>query len=451
MRASEIIAKKRGTFVTGGDGLRSLARSVELSEGEINSLIEGYVAGEIPDYQMSAWLMAVYFNGMTREETGFLTRAMIHSGATIDLRSLAGLSGPFVDKHSTGGVGDKISLPLAPIAACLGVQVPMMSGRALGHTGGTLDKLESMEGYRVDLSAEEFARGIKRNGFAMMGQTKDIVPADRLLYALRDVTGTVESIPLITASILSKKTAEGAEALAFDVKCGSGAFMKSQADAEALALSLVGAAKTLGLKASALVTRMDTPLGLKVGNFLEIEETLDCLEGRGPSDVMEEVRALACLMATLGGKARDSGDALPMVERALSSGAAMEKFLANVSEQGGDPRALLAERGKRRSPHHAALKAKRSGFVSIDACKLGMAGVHLGVGRAKTTDSVCPDAGFILRSPQGAEVREGDIVMDIYGKDSLSLAAAMPLIESAVAFSDAPPASLPRVIKEISG
>ncbi|MCK9171764.1 MAG: thymidine phosphorylase, partial [Treponema sp.] len=275
MRPTDIILKKRGTFIRSSDGKQNLTGNTVLTEDEIKFLINDYVEGRIPDYQMSSWLMAVYFNGMTFEETGWLTNVMLHSGDVINLSGYekSGLTGPFVDKHSTGGVGDKISLLLAPIAACCGIQVPMMSGRALGHTGGTLDKLESIEGYKVSLTPDTFRSLIAKTGFAMTGQTKEIVPADRLLYALRDVTGTVESVPLITASILSKKVAEGAGAFVFDVKYGSGAFMKSIPDAEMLASFLVKTAATMGKKASALITNMDTPLGWKVGNFLEIEET----------------------------------------------------------------------------------------------------------------------------------------------------------------------------------
>lgn len=300
MRATDIIMKKRGTFVRTKDG-KELKGNTILSAEEIKFIIDGYVNGTIPDYQISAFLMAVYFNGMTFEETGIMTECMLRSGNVIELHGYekSGLTGPFVDKHSTGGVGDKISLPLAPIAAACGIQVPMMSGRALGHTGGTLDKLESIHGYRINLSADEFRKIIAETGFAMTGQTEEIVPADRLLYALRDVTGTVESVPLITSSILSKKIAEGSDALVFDVKCGSGAFMKSLPDAELLASFLVKTAQAMGKNATALITDMSTPLGLKTGNFLEIEETIDCLKGNGPEDVMEETYALAAEMILL--------------------------------------------------------------------------------------------------------------------------------------------------------
>ncbi|HOX33997.1 MAG TPA: thymidine phosphorylase, partial [Spirochaetales bacterium] len=287
MRAVDIIMKKRG--------------GAELAREEIAFVVKGYVDGSIPEYQVSAWLMAVFFRGMSPRETADLTELMLRSGKTMDL---SGIAGPFVDKHSTGGVGDKVSLILAPLVAACGVKVPMMSGRALGHTGGTLDKLESIPGYRTGLSEADFRAFIQADGFAMTGQTAEIVPADKKLYALRDVTATVESIPLITASILSKKVAEGSEALVFDVKSGPGAFMKTVADAEALARSLVSTGTAMGKRIVGVITDMTEPLGRMVGNFLEIEETLDCLEGRGPEDLMEVTMRLSAWMLVAGGKAK---------------------------------------------------------------------------------------------------------------------------------------------------
>ncbi len=427
MRAVDIVMKKRG-------GPKS-PKGDELSREEIEFLVGGYVRGEIPDYQVSAWLMSVFFNGMSFAETGVLTDVMLKSGSVIDL---SGIAGPFVDKHSTGGVGDKISLPLAPIVAATGVRVPMMSGRALGHTGGTLDKLESITGYRTALSVPEFRDIIERCGFAMTGQTKEIVPADRLLYALRDVTGTVESVPLITASILSKKVAEGADALVFDVKCGSGAFMKTLEDAERLAQSLAGTGKAMGKKVVALITRMEEPLGNTVGNFLEIEETMDVLEGAGPRDVTELTLAFGAWMAVLGGKARDVEEGRRLCETAVSSGRAMELFLKNVALQGGDAKKLLADRGKRRSPHRAEFRASRDGVISsIDAFQVGIAGVYLGVGRNRTDEGVCPEAGMILSKHSGDTVKKGDIIMEVFGKDDASLESALGLLERATAISDA--------------
>ncbi len=391
MRAVDIIMKKRGT--------RASNAKNELSAQEIKFFVDGYVSGTISDYQMSAFLMAVYFNGMTFKETGFLTEAMLNSGDRIDFhKNGENAQTIFTDKHSTGGVGDKISLPLAPIVAACGVKDPMMSGRALGHTGGTLDKLESIFGYRVNLSEAEFKAGIDADGFAMMGQTPKIAPADKKMYALRDVTATVESVPLITASILSKKIAEGADALVFDVKCGSGAFMKNQKEAEELATFLVETAKTMGKKASAFITNMDFPLGRTVGNFLEIEETIDCLKGKGPADVMELTYCLGEEMLVLSKNATSQKDARQKMEEAISSGRALERFLSNVKRQGGDVEKLMSEIGKRRSQFKAEFVAQKSGFLSFDAFKIGLAGVNLGVGRNRADEDVFADAGMIFKS-----------------------------------------------------
>lgn len=440
MRAVDIIMKKRG-----GPGN---PRGSELTREEIEFLIGGYVRGEIPDYQASAWLMSVFFNGMTFAETGILTDVMLRSGKTIDL---SGISGPFVDKHSTGGVGDKISLPLAPIVAACGVKVPMMSGRALGHTGGTLDKLESVTGYRTGLSVSEFREYISKTGFAMTGQTKEIVPADRLLYALRDVTATVESVPLITASILSKKVAEGADALVFDVKCGSGAFMKNIADAERLADSLAGTGKAMGKKVVALITNMDEPLGRMVGNFLEIEESMDILEGKGPDDVTDLTLTFGAWMVVLGGKASSFEEGLSLCKKAVSSGDAMGLFMENVKLQGGDQAKLLADRGKRRSAHRAQLHAAGDGYIAgIEAFKTGMAGVYLGVGRNRTDEAVCAEAGMIIHRRKGDAVKKGDLLMDVYGKDAASLEPAISLLEKAVQYSPQKPLPDTLIYKEIT-
>ncbi|ULQ60642.1 thymidine phosphorylase [Brucepastera parasyntrophica] len=440
MRAVDIIVKKRGNPL--------FPHGEELTRSEIEFLINGYVKGEIPDYQISPLLMAIYFNGMSFSETGVLTDVMLNSGSTIDL---SGLYGPFVDKHSTGGVGDKISIPLAPIAAACGLKVPMMSGRALGHTGGTLDKLESITGYRTDLSVSDFRRIIEKTGFAMTGQTKEIVPADRLLYALRDVTGTVESIPLITASILSKKVAEGAEALVFDVKYGSGAFMKSQEDAERLAQSLAGTGHAMGKKIVALITDMNEPLGNTVGNFLEIEESMDVLAGKGPSDVTELTYTFAGWMAVLGGITETVDEGKILAEKAVASGRAMELFMENVQLQGGDTEKLLADKNTRRSSYHHVLTSSQDGFIAgIDAYKLGLAGVHLGVGRNRTDESVDPDAGIIIHFHKGDSIKKGDIIFDIFGKNEESLEPAAVLIEQALTCSDRQPEKTPLIIKEIT-
>jgi pyrimidine-nucleoside phosphorylase len=434
MRAVDIIMRKR----EGG----------ELSREEIAALIGGYVAGTVPDYQVSAWLMAVFFKGMTAPETADLTDVMLRSGSVMDL---SGMTGPFVDKHSTGGVGDKVSLILAPMVAACGVKVPMMSGRALGHTGGTLDKLESIPGYRTGLSEAEFRAFIQKDGFAMTGQTAEIVPADKKLYALRDVTATVESIPLITASILSKKVAEGAEALVFDIKSGPGAFMKTPERAEALAQSLVGAGTAMGKRVVAVITDMTEPLGLKVGNFFEIEEALDCLEDFGPGDLMEVTYRLGAWMLVAGGIAKDTAEGERLCRTAIKSGIARELFLANVRSQGGRVDRLLELRGKLRASAVYDVLAPTSGYIAaIDAYKIGLAGVYLGVGRDKTTDPVYPDVGFILEKKTGAKASAGELLARVYGKDEAALEAAKPLVASAYVIADAPPPARPLLIKEIS-
>ncbi|MDR0315294.1 MAG: thymidine phosphorylase [Treponema sp.] len=440
MRAVDIIMRKR-------DGK-------ELSREELRFLISGYVAGEIPDYQISAWAMAVFFQGMSAAETASLTEVMLHSGAVMDL---SGVTGPLVDKHSTGGVGDKTSLILAPIAASLGIKDPMMSGRALGHTGGTLDKLDSIPGYRTSLSAAEFKHILITDGFAMTGQTADIVPADRLLYALRDVSGTVESIPLITASILSKKAAEGAQALVLDVKYGSGAFMKNPADAEKLARSLVDTWRAMGKPIAALLTDMDEPLGKMTGNFLEVEECYDCLAPEAATshaslsaDLMEVTLELAARMAVLGGKAANAAEGRALCEQALASGKPRELFMTNIASQGGDVEQFLSMRGNYRSPHRAEIAAAADGYIArIDAWKTGHAGVVLGVGRNRTEDPVSPTAGIEFHRKRGAAVKKGDPIMTVWGKDQASLEAALPRLAEAVEYSPAAPAERKLILKEI--
>lgn len=434
MRAVDIIMKKRD----GG----------ELSRDEIAFVVSGYVSGEIPEYQVSSWLMAVFFRGMSFRETADLTELMLRSGSVMDL---SGIAGPFVDKHSTGGVGDKVSLVLAPIAAACGVRVPMMSGRALGHTGGTLDKLESIPGYTTRLDEKRFREYIERDGFAMTGQTDAIVPADKKLYSLRDVTATVESVPLITASILSKKVAEGAEALVFDVKSGPGAFMKTVEDAERLANSLVKTGQAMGKRIVGVITDMTEPLGDKVGNFLEVEESIDCLKGKGPADMMEVTVRLTAWMLIAGGKARDMAEAESLCREAVASGKAYALFERNVRTQGGDAEKMLSLYGNYRSKFVRELKAPSAGYVrSIDAFKIGLAGVYLGVGRNRTTDPVAPDVGFVFARKKGARVAAGDVVATVYGKDEASLDAAWPLVSSSLSVGAAAPAASPLVIKEIS-
>lgn len=392
--------------------------------------------------------MAIFFRGMTSAETAELTNVMLNSGDRMDL---SGIQGPFVDKHSTGGVGDKISLPLAPIVAACGVKVPMMSGRALGHTGGTLDKLESIPGYFTNLDLAAFRRGLREDGFAMTGQTARVVPADKKLYALRDVTGTVESIPLITASILSKKVAEGAEGLVFDVKCGSGAFMKTFSDAKALAGSLVATGRAMGKRVVAVLSDMSQPLGYKVGNFLEIEETIDSLEGKGPKDVMELTYRLGSWMLVLGGMAKDCDEGRQRCEEAIGTGKALELFYRNVARQGGKVDELRARRGSWRSEFSYVIRAEQNGCIeSIDALKIGLAGVYLGVGRNRTDDPVSPTAGFVFEKKRGDRVEKGECIATAYGKDATSLESAISLASSAILVSSSASSASPLILEEIT-
>ena len=434
MRPVDLIVKKR-------DG-------ASLSPEEIDFLVRGFSRGDIPDYQFSALLMAIVLRGMTPAETARLTQAMIDSGDVIDL---SGVPGPLVDKHSTGGVGDKISLVLAPLAAACGLRVPMMSGRSLGHTGGTLDKLESIPGYRTDLPEERFARGLRDVGYAMIGQSERLVPADRRMYALRDVTGTVESVPLITASIMSKKFAEGAEALVFDVKCGSGAFMKNAGEARALAHSLVSTGQGLGRKVAAVITDMDQPLGRAVGNFLEVEESAACLQGRGPADIVDLSCRLTAWMLVLGGKARDPAAGEALARKRLSDGSAWKLFLKNVEFQGGNVDCVLApEKG----PHARmvrALTADRAGYVRrIDAYKVGVASIVLGAGRSRKEDVVLPGVGITLLRLAGDQAAAGDELCRVHGEDEGRVVEALRLLKAAWELGDLPAQRGPLVIQEIT-
>src|SRR5262249_41116866 len=411
MRAVDIILSKR-------EG-RSLTRD------EIGFFVDGVTSGSLPDYQASALLMAILLRGMTPDETAWLTDAMVHSGVRVDLAEIPGVK---VDKHSTGGVGDKTSLILAPLAAACGVPVPMMSGRGLGHTGGTLDKLESIPGFRVDLSLQEMKAALARVGCAMIGQTAQIAPADKKLYSLRDVTGTVESIPLISASIMSKKIAEGIDALVLDVKTGSGAFMKTEADSRRLAESLVSIGNASGVKTEAIITAMESPLGRAVGNALEVEECIDVLKGGGPSDLIEVSIELTARMLVLGGVARDRGDAERQARGAIQSGAGLERFRQIVEAQGGDPKVVD---DPPRLPHVAdrhLVAADRAGYITrLDAELVGRASVALGAGRDRVEDPVDPAVGIIVLAKPGDCVCAGDPVLELHYRDRARLASAMRL------------------------
>lgn len=435
LRTVDIIAAKRD--------------SRPLSNAQISTFIKGYATGDIPDYQAAAWCMATFLNGMTPEETGYLTRAMIDSGEVIDL---SGISGPFVDKHSTGGVGDKISLILAPIAAACGVKVPMMSGRALGHTGGTLDKLDSIPGYTTALTPIRFRDGVGSVGFAMTGQSERVVPADRKMYALRDVIATVESIPLITASILSKKFAEGSDALVMDVKCGKGAFMKTTDDARALAESLVRTGESLDRRVVAVLTDMSEPLGRMVGNFLEVEESIACLRGEGPEDVMEVTLRLTAWMIVAAGLEKDVAAAEERCRKVIADGSAMDKFRANVEFQGGKLSELDAMDGKARAEYSREIKASKSGYVTeIDAFAVGMAGVALGVGRDTAADPVEAMAGIELLKKTGDSVAPGDVLMRIWAEDESRLESGVSRLDASMTVgTKAPPLRKSLILEEIA-
>jgi pyrimidine-nucleoside phosphorylase len=401
----------------------------ELSREEIDYFIRGHAKGEVPDYQASALAMAVYFKGMTDAETLALTEAMMRTGEVLDLSELPG---PRVDKHSTGGVGDKTSLILAPLAAVCGVYVPMISGRGLGHTGGTLDKLESIPGFRVDLSLVEFREVLRRTRLGLIGQTPEIAPADRKLYALRDVTATVESRPLIAASIMSKKMAEGIDALILDVKTGDGAFMKSFPDAKALAEAMIAIGKGMGKKIAALVTDMEQPLGKTVGNALEVVECIETLKGRGPKDLESLSLELAAWMLHLGGLGSLDG-ARMKVRDALHSGAGLRKLEEIIEAQGGDPRVCGDLSLLPRASEEVPLRAPRDGRVSRIACHaVGQAAMLLGAGRETVDSRIDPAVGLVLHKKVGDLVIEGEPLLTLHVNDKGRLGEAEALLHAAI-------------------
>ena len=378
----------------------------------IAELVTRYAEGAVPDYQMAAFCMAVFFRGMSEAELQALTGAMLHSGDVLDL---SGIPGPKVDKHSTGGVGDKTSLAVAPLAAACGVTVPMVSGRGLGHTGGTLDKLEAIPGFQIHLPVERFREVLASVGACLIGQTDRIAPADRKLYALRDLTATVESIPLIAASILSKKLAEGIDGLVLDVKVGSGAFMKRLPEARLLARTLCALGRGMGKRVRALVTDMDQPLGRAVGNALEVKEILDLLHGGGPADVRELTVALTAEMLLLGGVAATEAEARGRVEQAISDGRGFRKLCEIVEAQGGDPRALVDPARLPRAVATAEVGAPDAGVVeAIDAEALGLAAMALGAGRSRIEDRVDPGAGLEVRKKVGDPVDVGESLCTLH-------------------------------------
>ena len=398
MRMVDIIEKKR-------DGQ-------ELTTAEINFFIEGYTKGEIPDYQASALAMAIYFQDMNDRERADLTRAMVESGDTIDLSAIDGVK---VDKHSTGGVGDTTTLVLAPLVASLGVPVAKMSGRGLGHTGGTIDKLESIAGFHVELTREQFIDLVNRDKVAVIGQSGNLTPADKKLYALRDVTGTVNSIPLIASSIMSKKIAAGADAIVLDVKTGDGAFMKTQEDAEELAHAMVRIGNHVGRKTIAIISDMSQPLGFAIGNALEVKEAIETLQGKGPKDLTELVLTLGSQMVILAGKAKTSEEAKEMLLDAIHSGKALAKFKEFLANQGGDASIVDDLTKLQQAKYKIELPAKQSGYISrMVADEIGVASMILGAGRATKEDVIDLAVGLVLHKKVGDKVEEGESILTIY-------------------------------------
>lgn len=415
MRMYDLIMKKRN----GG----------ALSREEIYFMVEGYTKGEIPDYQMSAMMMAVYFVGMNAQETLHLTMAMAHSGEMLDLSAIDGIK---VDKHSTGGVGDKTSLALTPMVAACGVKIAKMSGRGLGHTGGTIDKLESFAGFSTAISTENFIKNVNEIGISIMGQTRELAPADKLLYALRDVTATVDNMSLIASSIMSKKLAAGADAIVLDVKTGSGAFMKKEKDAFALAEEMVQLGKNAGRNTAAVVSDMDQPLGYAVGNALEVREAIETLKGKGPKDFTELCLTLGSYMLLMGGKARTEDEGREMLKRAISSGEALSKLAQFVKAQGGSEKMVyepaLLPQAKRQEP----VLAEEEGYVEKIVCdEVGICSLMLGGGRETKESVIDLSVGIVLEKKVGDKVNAGDVLAWLHANDSEKLKAAKERLLSA--------------------
>jgi pyrimidine-nucleoside phosphorylase len=388
----------------------------ELSQQHIEFIISGLIKEQIPDYQISAWLMAVYLNGMTDAEKWYLTQAMLHSGRVINLNNVNGIK---VDKHSTGGVGDKTSIILAPVVAAAGVPVPMISGRALGHTGGTLDKLQSIPGFQIDYSIETYKKMVENVGACLIGQTKEIAPADKKLYALRDVTATIQSIPLISASIMSKKLAEGIDALVLDVKTGSGAFMQEYSQSVSLAKSLISIGQQAGKKTVAYITNMEQPLGNAIGNWLEIVECIEVLQGQGPDDLLEISHKLSGTMIWLGHKAESIDQGIEISKEMIASGKAWGKFLEIVEKQQGSTEMVKNPQKYPAANHSFEIKSPGSGYIkSLNALTVGLCSVELGAGRLKQEDSIDPVAGILLHKKIGDTVASNEKIMTIYAQRS---------------------------------
>lgn len=438
MTPVELIKKKR--------------EGASLTEDELRWLIQGYVAGTVPDYQMSSFLMACFFRGMSEEETLTFTRLMLHSGDVIDLSDIPGVK---VDKHSTGGVGDKVSLILAPIVAACGVPVPMISGRGLGHTGGTLDKLESIPGFRTSLSIPEYKSVIRKVGAVLIGQTNEIVPADKKMYALRDVTATVECIPLIAGSIMSKKLAEGIDALVLDVKTGRGAFMQSYDRSLELAQTLVRIGTGFGKETIAFITDMSQPLGTTIGNWLEVVESVECLKGnRGhadaSSDLMEVTHVLAGAMLMLGKKAKTIAEGIKLSRGSIADGSAYRKLLDLTAAQGGDVSSLENLERYPLPDHAIEVKTMEDGYVSeIDSLELGLTSITLGAGRALMEDRIDPKAGIVLSKKVGDRVEIGDRLAMFYTDRGAALEPARDRIRKAFRVQPSPPRQKPLILSYV--
>jgi pyrimidine-nucleoside phosphorylase len=433
MRAVEIIEKKRDGY--------------ELSPEEIRFFVEGFTRREIPDYQAAAFLMAVYFRGMTPRETADLTLAMAYSGRVLDLHDIAPV---VVDKHSTGGVGDKVSLVVVPLVAAAGLPVGKMSGRGLSFTGGTIDKLESIRGFRVELTVEEFREQLRRVGAVLCGQSADLAPADGKFYALRDVTGTVPSIPLIAASIMSKKIAAGADAIVLDVKVGNGAFMKTLEDARALAQRMVDIGFALGRRVVAVISDMNQPLGEAVGNALEVKEAIATLRSDGPQDFREHCLTIAAYMLYLGGRAGSVAEGRRLAEETLSSGAAWEKFRALVAAQGGDVEQIEEPERLPRARLIREIPAPADGYIAeMRAYEVGMAAVALGAGRTKKGEPIDPAVGILVHRKAGDPVRRGEPLFTVHANAEERLAEAEAWLSRAVRIREAPVPPLPHIYETI--
>ncbi len=420
MNAVEIIKKKRN----GG----------KLSKEEINFFISKHLEGKITDYQVSAFLMAVHFKGMDDEETLHLTELMLNSGEIIDLSFIKGVK---VDKHSTGGVGDKTSIIISPQISMLGIYVPMISGRGLGHTGGTLDKLESIKGFNINKNIQQYKDTLAKIGCVMIGQTDTLAPADKKFYALRDVTATVDSIPLITSSILSKKLAEGAEALVFDVKMGSGANLQDEDESRELAKKLVSVSKKFGKKAIAILTDMHEPLGYKIGNWLEVEECIEVMKGKQVSDLIKVNNVLAGAMIFLGGKANSIDEGEKIADELLASGKVYDKFLEMVKEHEGSVEYVEDYKNLKRAKYSRIISADKSGFISkLDAYGFGLANVELGGGRKKADDKIDFLSGIILNKKCGDEIVKGDAVCEVFAEDEDKFEKSLELINNSIDISE---------------